>query len=1319
MTASATATGYGPSASASARTRLFFDGDEKKYELWEVKFLGFMRLQKLHSVFVGNEPPSEEKNAEAFAELIQVIDDRSLSLIIRDAMDDGRKALEILREYYLGKSKPKVIALYTELTSLSKGVTESVTDYMLRAETASTSLKSAGEVISDSLLIAMILKGLPPDFKTLCTIITQKDKELTFAEFKVALRSFEETEKQTTQCDDTVMKINETKSVQCFACRKYGHKSYECKSRQQQTHKKTRWCEVCKSSTHDTKQCRKKKDTAKSVMADPSTDSFAFKVSECQSVCQDSLLVDCGATAHILTEKSKFTSFEQNFDVNNHCIELADGSRSNGIVQGRGTAKVCVQSSDGKSREVSLENVLYIPSYQQNIFSVLAATEKGATVNFSQTSAELTAPNGTTFDIRKSGKLYYLNSVANRTGESHSLREWHMILGHCNVKDVIKLETVVEGMKISDKSDFTCDVCTMGKMTQSFSRQSDLRATKPLELVHCDLCGPITPVAKDGFRYAISFVDDFSSANTVYFLRQKSDTTRAMEKFLADCAPIGKVERLRTDNGTEFTNDEFRSLMLKHCIKHEKSAPYSPHQNGTVERSWRSLFGMARCLLIESQLPKEMWTYAVRVAAYTRNRCFCQRTGKTPYESLTGKKPKVSHMSVFGSTCFAYVQDKKKLDPRSEKGIFVGYDNESPAYLVYFKESDTVRKVRCVRFTNRFDDISSVETSECVDDCEYREWNSDRKSDASGENSEHEPNVTDTSVSRNNDVEVETPSVDCTRRYPQRNTNYPKYLNDYVVDNDSVNVTMHYCYKMREVPVTYSEAISSPDSQSWKYAMKEEMDSLLNNDTFELTHLPEDRKVVGGRWVYAVKLGPNNEEQFKARYVAKGYSQVQDIDYHETFSPTARVTSIRMLMQLAAQYDLTVHQMDVKTAYLNAPIDCELYVEQPEGFVTVSESGEKLVLKLKKSLYGLKQSGRNWNSLLHEYLIDEHFEQSLADHCVYTRFSEQCKVIILVWVDDIIIAASDEHVLRSVKSCLCSRFSMKDIGPLSWFLGINFVCKPGEIEMNQSKYIENMLLKFNMSECKPRVTPCDFNLNRMKDDENVQLKSVDEKTYRAIVGSLIYAMSATRPDLCFIVTYLSQYMSKPTSVHMTMAKHVLRYLKGTSDYKLVFRKSDVDMNLTGFCDADWGNSEDRRSITGYGFCLSKNGPLISWKCRKQPTVALSTCEAEYMSMCAAVQESKFLLQLLKDMDLGIAVNETVVLNVDNQSAVALVKNPMFHQRSKHIDIRYHFVRDEVQNGNVQLQYVPSEDNVADMFTKTMSRIKLKQFIPRILGTIEQ
>jgi len=297
-----------------------------------------------------------------------------------------------------------------------------------------------------------------------------------------------------------------------------------------------------------------------------------------------------------------------------------------------------------------------------------------------------------------------------------------MILGYCNVKDILKLEAVVAVMNITDKSvtELKYDVRTMGMMVQSFNRQQDVRATEPLTLtlVHSDLCGPIQLVAKDGYRYAMSFVDDYSGANTVYFLRQKCDADRATEKFLADCAPIAKVKRIRTDNGTDFTSDDFRSLMLKHGIKHEKSAPYSPHQNGTVERGWRSLFDIARCLLIESQLPKELWTYAVSVAAYTRNRCFSPRTGKTPYEMLTGKRPDVSRMSVFDTICYAYVQNKKKLDARIEIGIFVGYDRESPAYLVYFKQSGTIKKVRCVRFMNKFD-MSNDNMDATVNDCDY------------------------------------------------------------------------------------------------------------------------------------------------------------------------------------------------------------------------------------------------------------------------------------------------------------------------------------------------------------------------------------------------------------------------------------------------------------------------------------------------------------------------------------------------------------------------------------------------------------------------
>ena len=235
-------------------------------------------------------------------------------------------------------------------------------------------------------------------------------------------------------------------------------------------------------------------------------------------------------------------------------------------------------------------------------------------------------------------------------------------------------------------------------MCQTRSRKPDERAKIPLEFVHCDLAGPIDPVARDGFKYALCFVDDYTGINMVYFLKQKSDTLEATQKFLADVALFGKIKRIRTDNGTEFKSKNFESLLRKNLIRHETSAPYSPHQNGTVERMWRSLFEMARCLLLESELNKSFWAYAVMTAAYIKNRCFNPRLGKTPYEALIGKRPDLSNMHIFGSTCYAYVQNAKKLEARSKKGAFVGYDKESPAYVIYYPEANKVERVRCVSF---------------------------------------------------------------------------------------------------------------------------------------------------------------------------------------------------------------------------------------------------------------------------------------------------------------------------------------------------------------------------------------------------------------------------------------------------------------------------------------------------------------------------------------------------------------------------------------------------------------------------------------------
>ena len=354
-------------------------------------------------------------------------------------------------------------------------------------------------------------------------------------------------------------------------------------------------------------------------------------------------------------------------------------------------------------------------------------------------------------------------------------------------------------------------------------------------------------------------------------------------------------------------------------------------------------------------------------------------------------------------------------------------------------------------------------------------------------------------------------------------------------------------------------------------------------------------------------------------------------------------------------------------------------------------------MKLHKSLYGLKQSGRNWHQTLHDYLMKLGFNKSTADPCILFKRDGNDVKILLVWVDDIIVATSTINLMSVIKSKLSSKFSMKDLGSLS-FLGIKFVQTDGGITMSQEHYLENVLKSFGMDNCKPRSTSCEQNLKSCE-EPNVENKDISE--YRRMVGTLIYSMTCTRPELAFTVTKLSHHLSCPTSTDWAMLKHVFRYIKQTVAYKLTFTKS-TNLRINAFCDADWASSlQDRHSISGYVISLSESGPPISWKPKKQSSVALSTCEAEYMALSIACQETVNLTRLLNEL-LPSKLQPAIIKN-DNQGALALVKNPVKHIKSKHTDIRYHFVRECFNDNKITLDYVQSDKNVADILTKPPKR----------------
>ena len=676
---------------------------------------------------------------------------------------------------------------------------------------------------------------------------------------------------------------------------------------------------------------------------------------------------------------------------------------------------------------------------------------------------------------------------------------------------------------------------------------------------------------------------------------------------------------------------------------------------------------------------------------------------------------------------------QKKLDPRAKKAIFIGYDKYSPAYFVFYPETNSVKKVRLVKFTNEFDARETTqqifESENNIDLDDARETTQqifesiDDQSIASdstlpvlidnqcdlSENtfliSSEEDNYID---NQHDDIEDDiTPpnSFMIEKSYPSRERKPPGYLNDYTTGEEfSDSEFFNSCTTNVPVPANYNEAMHSPVAEKWKAAMERELISLKENDTFTLVTPPKDKNVVGGRWVYSIKEGG----EYKARYVAKGYSQIKDLDYHETYAPTTKMTTIRTLMQLCVQYDLIVHQMDVKSAYLNADIDCEIFVEQPLGCTVPGK--EDLVWKLNKSLYGLKQSGRNWNDLLKKELLENGFVQSVVDPCMFIKKYEDKITIILVWVDDLLIAASDSDSLGKVKKQFTDKFQMKDLGQISKFLGIEFQIKPDEIKMGQSKYTEKVLKKFKMTDCKPRHTPCEQKLLFSKNAE-----PFDSTTYREAIGSLVYLATCTRPDISWVVNKLSQFNHNPTVEHWGAVKHVLRYLKGSINFSLTFRKCEDGLKVIGYTDADWGGSEDRKSTSGYCFSLSESGPVIAWRSQKQPTVALSTCEAEYVAMTLAVQEAEHLLQLLNNMDCFKNKLDEATLYSDNQSALCVAKNPIASQRIKHIDIKYHYIRDRINAGKIKVEYVPTDNNCADSFTKPLGRIRLDLVKPTLSG----
>ncbi|KAJ9674602.1 hypothetical protein PVL29_023878 [Vitis rotundifolia] len=836
----------------------------------------------------------------------------------------------------------------------------------------------------------------------------------------------------------------------------------------------------------------------------------------------------------------------------------------------------------------------------------------------------------------------------------------HSRLGHPSLS---KFQKMVPSF--SSLSSLVCESCQLGKHTRvSFPKRLNNRAKSPFELVHTDVWGPCRTASSLGFQYFVTFIDDYSQCTWLFLMKNRAELFSIFQKFYAEIQ-------------TQF-NISIRS-----------SCAHTPQQNGVAERKNRHLVETARTLLLHSHVPFRFWGDAVLIACYLINRMPSSVLhDQIPHSLLFPDQPLYFlPPRVFGCTCFVYIltPGQDKLYARATKCIFLGYSRFQKGYRCYSSKTHHYFLSADVTF---FEDSPFFSTSESLPISEVLPLPIISPLDAVPSrplqvyHRRHRVAVPPSlavvpadspPIPSASPAPALPPSADLpiALRKGNRSTRNPHPIYNFL------------SYHLLSSP--YSAFVSAISSRQ---AMVDEMTALHSNDTWDLVVLPSGKSTVGCRWVYTVKVGPDGQvDRLKARLVAKGYTQVYGSDYGDTFSPVAKIASVCLLLSMAAMRSWPLYQLDIKNAFLHGDLAEEVYMEQPPGFVAQGESG--LVCRL-----------RLWFSRFSSVVQEFGMFRSTADHSVFYHHnsSGQC-IYLVVYVDNIVITGNDQNSIQNLKQHIFTHFQTKDLGKLKYFLGIEIAQSSSGVVLSQRKYALDILEETGMLDCKPVDTPMDPNV-KLIPGQGEPLG--DPGRYRRLVGKLNY-LTITRPDISFPVSVVSQFLQSPCDSHWDAVIRILRYIKSTPGQGVLYENRG-HTQVVGYTDADWaGSPTDRRSTSGY--CVFIGGNLISWKSKKQDVVARSSAEAEYRAMALATCEIIRLKHLIRELRFG--KDEQMKLICDNQAAFHIASNPVFHERTKHIEVDCHFIREKIASGCVATSFVNSNDQLADIFTKSLRGPRIK------------
>jgi transposase InsO family protein len=1010
---------------------------------------------------------------------------------------------------------------------------------------------------------------------------------------------------------------------------------------------------------------------------------------------ESKIIIDSGASNHCIDPSLCNLSIRLS---NKSTLESTVRVAGGGTIQSCGTADVHLQvtNQNGTPLQLDLGQSLLFNGLSTNLLSLGQLVKMGYEFNLSasdsklsyhpeQPPVQLQFQSDNMLSIGYSSLIPQLNTV-----RQTSLKIWHQLLGHVNfgyLRHLLKNPNY--GIAFTDKDeDFACETClTYKSKKKSVNKKTSTRAEKPGIRVHLDLMGKVTPRAHGGICYVLCFTDDFSRYRWAYLLRNKSDAATIIKRFIEDMLSQQQpIQYLRTDNATEFLSEDLRNHFMEKKINLELSAPHTHQQNGVAERSFGILSNIVSCLMGDSDLPEYLWTEAVMQAVEIINICptFANHM-KTPFEVLHGKFPTYNNLHIFGSKCFVHLEKSDrsyKFGAKSWEGRFLrrSPEHSSDTYRIWNPVTKRIDISRNVTFAEDQSNLSTIINQPVQN---------------------HIPHIEEIDPLKLNTHPMETRG-----KLQSKAFNVYAYLatEEFLQSVDQLDDDKE--------PLFVTAALKEDrinGNNHWRDAILKENSSLEKNQVGELVPTPPGVKRLDTRYVFKIKRDANgNVIKYKARYVVKGYHQREGIDYSLTYSPTALSSSTRMLIAVATDFRWSIFTIDVETAFLNGimPEEQLIYVKPPTDPFNPLKKHEGMSYKLKKSLYGLKQAPRVWNETLNNALTKLNFNCSSTDLCVYTGIIFNSPIIMVIHVDDIIITGAKKEAITEAIDRIRNIFDLSEVRKLDLFLGITVTTNStGSTTLSQQHYVDKLLRRFQLTDAHTCPTPATtggtLDLSFQGESESQLLNDNDKTLYQELVGSLLYISSNTRPDIAHSVMQLCRRISCPTAAHLKAAKRVLQYLKGNSIWPTYHPKSDSDPDIptiTGYADANWAGCKDTCKSTGGHIFFLANGP-ISWRSKLQSIVAHSSTEAEYISLNQATVEAVTLRNLLADFSMNQI--EPTILFEDNTSAKSLAENRINHQRSKHIDVKYHYIRNCITDKLVKIIYVPTEENLADILTKTL------------------